>query len=202
MRYNELIESRSSACIVVDVQPEYTGINDGDELPWIDELMGFLNRQSGPILMFINAEDTGLTNDTKQDVMAYWADSGFTDWDRVTIVDKGYGYLRGWMDQGIDPRVIIRVIREMYSQGVSDSRELFGGDNSDDYVDKMGGLGVPEHILDDAISVEWTSISQLKRYGGGYIMGGGRSECLREVELLMSAFNIRAKRIEDFVYGD
>jgi len=32
MRYEELNEARSTPCIVVDVQPEYTGLNDGDEL--------------------------------------------------------------------------------------------------------------------------------------------------------------------------
>jgi hypothetical protein len=32
-------------------------------------------------------------------------------------------------------------------------------------------------------------------------MGGGRDECLREVELLMNAFNIKYKRIDSLVYG-
>jgi len=32
-------------------------------------------------------------------------------------------------------------------------------------------------------------------------VGGGRMECLREVELLMNAFNIKYKRIDHLVYG-
>lgn len=197
MRYNELFEKfdRNRPCIVVDVQPAYTG-----GLRWIDELMKFLNNQRGSILMFINAEDTGLTIDTREDVIEYWTDSGFTDWKRVEIVDKGYGFFRGWMDSGVDDGIIIRVIREMYRQGVTDSRELFGGEDSEDYVTDMKNLGVPEEVLVDPIIVEWTSISQLKKYDGGYIMGGGRNECLREVELLMNAFNIKYRRIERFVY--
>lgn len=203
MRAFELFEGRNTPCIVVDVQPEYTGLNDGSELYWIDDMMEFLNRQRGPILMFVNAEDQGLTGDTVQDVQLYWEDSGFDpeNWSRTEIVDKGFGYFRSWMDYGVDESTIIRVIRLMYKQKVTDSRELFGGEESDDYKSKMEELGVPLDILDDNISVEWTSVAQLKKFNGAYIMGGGRNECLREVELLMNAFNIKYKRINDFIYG-
>jgi len=89
MRYTQLEEGRNSKCIVVDVQPAYTGLMDGDELPWID----------------------------------------------------------------------------------------------------------------DNISIEWTSVAQLKRFNRAYLMGGGRNECLKEVSLLMNAFNIKYKLIEQFIYG-
>ncbi len=64
----------------------------------------------------------------------------------------------------------------------------------------MEALGIPKNLLDDALSVEWTSVGQLKKYSGAYIMGGAENECLREVELLMNAFNIKYKRIQEFVY--
>lgn len=51
------------------------------------------------------------------------------------------------------------------------------------------------------MSVGWTSVAQLKRFNGAYLVGGGRNECLREVELLMNAFNIKYKRIDSLVYG-
>jgi hypothetical protein len=154
-------------------------------------------------LAFVNAEDTGLTNDNIPDIKENWESAGFnTDrWNNTEIVDKGYGYFRGWMDQGVSDNAIIQAIRVMYQQKVTDSRELFGGDDSEHYVEQMAALGIPEEVLDDALSVEWTSVGQLKKYNGAYIMGGGRDECLREVELLMNAFNIKYKRVEDFVYG-
>lgn len=34
-----------------------------------------------------------------------------------------------------------------------------------------------------------------------WFMGGARDECLREVELLMNAFNIKYKEIGNFIYG-
>lgn len=211
MKYLDLLEGRTNKVIVVDVQPEYTGINDGSELPWIDELMTWLNKQ-GDILMFANAEDQGMTSDTIQDIKLYWEDSGFSPnkWQQTEIVDKGYGYLRSWMDyqnfhQGTgDDRLIVQTIREMYSQKVISSDQLFDEDAErlEEFIISLGVDGDDVHYyLEDPISVEWTSIGQLKRYSGAYLVGGGRDECLKEVALLMNAFNIRYRMVEDFIYG-
>ena len=108
------------------------------------------------------------------------------------------------MDQRVKPAVIIRVIREMYRQRVNDSRHLFGGEDDANYRERMEGLVGAldlEIFLTDPIFTEWTSIAQLKKFSGAYIVGGGRNECLREVELLMNAFNIPYKRIDTLVYG-
>ena len=202
----KLTEGKQTPCIVVDVQPEYSGVNDGDENPVFEHIIQFVNQQTGPVLMFVNAEDQGLTGDTVQDVKSYWEDSGFDpdNWHRVTIVDKGYGYLRSWMDQGIPARAMIKTIRTMYAQKVSDSRELFGGEDSDSYEPGFKQLLGPDYdpiMLDDPIYVNWISVAQLKRFEGSFMMGGGRHECLREVELIMNAFNIHFKRVNNLVYG-
>ena len=62
-------------------------------------------------------------------------------------------------------------------------------------------MGAIEEMNDDPMIVGWTSVAQLKRFNGAYIVGGGRNECLREIELLMNAFNIKYKRIDSLVYG-
>lgn len=214
MTSREIItETRSRPCIVVDVQPEYSGINDGDENPVFPEIINFVINQTGPVLMFVNAEDTGMTGDSIQDVKAYWEDtvrapdydnSEYDDldfgevinWSRFTIVDKGYGYFRAWMDLGVDPGTIIRVIRAMYQKKVTDSRDL-----DPEYLQQLVGAEWQDWMTHDPITVEWTSVAQLKRFQGAYIMGGGRNECLREVELLMNAFNISYKRMDSLVYG-
>ena len=219
-----LLEGLNTPVIVVDVQPAYSGIYDGDEDPVFEDIIRFVNRQKGPVLMFVNAEDAGMTDDTVADVRAYWEhtiqppqdeddwdednepqpQSPPINWSRFTIVDKGYGYLRPPMDRRVKPAVIIRVIREMYRQRVNDSRHLFGGEDDANYRERMEGLFGAldlEIFLTDPIFTEWTSIAQLKKFSGAYIVGGGRNECLREVELLMNAFNIPYKRIDTLVYG-
>jgi hypothetical protein len=208
-RFNEwLLEGRSYPCIVVDVQPEYCPMSDVCE-----KIISFVNKQTGPVLMFVNAEDSGLTSDTIDSIKLYWEeivtelsgdyeDESPVNWDRFEIVDKGYGYFRSWMDSGMDSRIIIATIRELYFQRKSDSRDLVFPDD----VKEMTPIQLEiqdaiEEMGDDPLIVNWISVGQLRKFNGAYIMGGGRDECLREVELLMNAFNIKYKRIDSLVYG-
>lgn len=203
MKAKEIYEGRNHPCIVVDVQPEYSGINDGDENPVFPEIISFVNAQTGPILMLVNAEDQGLSGDTINDIKMYWNESGFNEenWYRVKIINKGYGYLRSWMDQDVPYSTIIKTIRLMYQQKVTDSRQLefpAFNERTPEITDIMNTV---QAMDGDGISVEWLAVSLLKKFNNAYIMGGGRNECLREVELLMNAFNIHYKRIDSLVYG-
>lgn len=155
--------------------------------------------------MLVNARESGMSNDSILEIKYYWEEQGFnpSQWQRVTVVDKGYGYLRNWMDQGVSARTIIKTIRLMYQQRINDSRELFGGAESPDYqtsMEKLLGDEFDQDLLENSIVVNWISIAQLKKFNHCYLMGGYRDECLREVELIMNAFNIKYKRINDLVY--
>lgn len=212
MRSREIIgEGRNHPVIVVDVQPEYCGINDGEESTVCLDIVKFVTNQTGPVLFFVNAEGQGLSGDTVDGVRLYWDDTVREltgdyenerpiNWARFQIVDKGYGYLRSWMDHGIEPSVIISTIRELYQQRKSDSRELNFPPFNRRTPQQSLIMGAIEEMKDDPLTVNWTSVAQLKRFNGAYIVGGGRNECLREVELLMNAFNIRYRRIDSLVY--
>jgi hypothetical protein len=218
-----ITEGLAHPVICVDVQPEYSGMNDGDESAVFPEIINFVNKQTGPVLMFVNAEDQGLTGDSVASIKQYWNDTicpeeeRYTydeesdeqientncptiNWSRFTIADKGYGYLRSWMDHGIEPSTIIATIREMYAQKVSDTRELRFPPFNRRTTTQSLIMGAIEEMEDDPMTVGWTSVAQLKRFNGAYLVGGGRDECLREVELLMNAFNIKYKRIDSLVY--
>jgi len=222
MRYHELFEGKNTPCIVVDVQPQYTfsgafkpdepeyeewddetgepigePIVNGESRAFVKYMMQFLNKQKGPILALCNAEDQKMTDDTLANIKAYWEHEGFKNWHNITWIDKGYGYLREVMDRGIDEKLIIKTIREMYQQRVTDSRDLFDGDG-DQLVEFLGDEEAASAVM-DGMSVNWLSVTELKKHAG-YIMGGGREECLREVELLMSAFNLKHRQIEEFMY--
>ena len=220
---NFLDEGLAHPVIVVDVQPEYSGMNDSNESSVFPQIINFVNKQTGPVLMFVNAEDQGLSGDTIQDIKQYWDDTicpeeeRYThdeetddyietpncpkiNWQRFAIADKGYGYFRSWMDHGIEPATIVATIRELYQQKKSDSRELqFPAFNKRTPQQSLI-MGAMEEMEGDPISVNWTSVSQLKRFNGAYIVGGARDQCLREVELLMNAFNIKYKRIDSLIY--
>ncbi len=210
MRAHEILNekaSRGRPIIAVDIQPAYSGILDGAEDEAIEAAIQFVNDSRAPCLMFVNAEQDGLTSDTVEDIKMYWEDSGFEpeNWDRVEVYDKGYGYLRGWMDIGIQNKYIIATIREMYKQKVYDSRMLFGEDE-EKQLEWLRPIAEsintePEYMIDAPISVGWAAMDQLKRYNNSYLIGGGRNECLAEVAILMNAFNIKYKMIDELIYG-
>lgn len=212
-----LEESRTTGVIVVDVQPAYAQGSSRGNQKLFERIIQFVNKQTGPVLMFVNAEQDMMTDDTVDDIKAYWEDvirgeewdpedydDTPIDWSRFQIKDKGFGFFRSFIDRGVSDKTIIRLIRLMYQNRVNDSRDLFGGEHSDDYAVNFEQFVGPEFkrwMLDDGFTVQWTSVAQLKRFSGSYIVGGGRNECLKEVELLMNAFNIKYKRIDSMVYG-
>jgi hypothetical protein len=211
-----LAEGRSTSVIVVDVQPAYAQGASRSNQKLFERIIQFVNKQTGPVLMFVNAEDQGMSRDTVAEIKAYWEDvirgeewdpedydDTPIDWSRFQIKDKGFGFFRSFIDLGIEDKTIIRLIRLMYQNRVNDSRELFGGKDSANYATRFEQFIGPEFkpwMLSDGIYVNWTSVAQLKRFSGSYIVGGGKNECLKEVELLMSSFNIKAQRIESMVY--
>lgn len=208
MRASEILNekaSRGRPIVCVDVQPAYTFCDESAAR--FTDIIRFVNDSRAPCLMFVNAEDQGLTGDTIEDIKMYWEDSGFEpeNWGRVEINDKGYGYLRAWMDIGIEDKYIISVIREMYKQDVSDFRMLFDSDEGRilEYLQPVADSinTEPNTLLDDPLSVGWTAMDQLKRYNNCYLIGGSRNECLKEVALLMNAFNIKYKMINELIYN-
>lgn len=216
MRSTEfLIEGLNHPVIVVDVQPAYDN-------PINQKIINFVTKQTGPVLFFVNAQDTGTTSDHLSDIQQYWDERapGYQpeegedekgdyyykeatspiNWSRFEVVDKGYGYFRAWMDHGIEDSTIIATIRELYHQKVNDTRNLkFPPFNRRTPTQSLI-MGAIEEMDEDPLIVEWTSVAQLKRFSGSYLVGGAKNECLREVELLMNAFNIRYKRIDSLVY--
>ena len=210
MRAQEFInEGLNHPVICVDVQPEYDN-------PLNKKIIDFVVKQTGPVLFFVNAEDQGLSGDTVQSIKEYWNEAVCPEddrysydeetdeyienpncptinWNRFQVVDKGYGFFRSYMDQGVPDATIIKMIRYLYQHKLNDARNI----EYSDYVAIMGS----DELIDEAFSINWTSVAQLKRFSGAYIVGGGRNECLREVELLMNAFNIRYKRIDSLIYG-
>lgn len=199
MRANEILfESRQTPVIVVDIQPAYFDFRRNRDI-FIRAINFAAYTQTGPVLMYVNAEEHGLTSDTIDRVKEFW--NGFRrirqkiDWSRFSIVDKGYGYLRVWMDGGISPATIIRVIRYMYQHRVNNSSDI----PADIFEDLMGSEYDPMYYH-DGIYINWLNIAQLRKFNGAYIIGGGREECLREVTLIMNAFNIKYRMIDAMIY--
>lgn len=223
MKFEQFLEegySRGRPVVCVDVQPSYLPQENPDNVDYVVKVARFLAGQRGPIMMYVNADETGMTEDNvEHDIFPFWEEAfqanGLDFYDtlfsRAEWFDKGYGYLRGWMDYHISDRIIVQVVREMYRQKVSSSEELFGGDFDQlhAFIKQICGGGGRIHahcpttqpLHSDPIHVGWVAVNQLKRYNNCYLIGGGRTECLKELSLLMNAFNIKYTIIDDLVYG-
>ena len=77
MRASEfLTEGLNYPVIVVDVQPEYCGMNNVCQ-----KVVDFVTKQTGPVLMFVNAERDGMTDDTIDDVAYWWEEAAGLEYD-------------------------------------------------------------------------------------------------------------------------
>jgi hypothetical protein len=194
-----LKEKRSKNVIVVDVQPIY---EDGISFD-IDDLSTFLlnNRD---ILFFYNGVDT-IGGDSRDDIIYMFTDNYYdTDYSsdisdklesETTWIDKGYGFFRSWMDTGADIGFIQKAIKYMVINKVTDSRDIDPEDwyreFPDDFIDDY---------IDDPIYLPDIPLSELRMWNGSYLLGGGRDECLKEIQIYMNAFNIKYTLVEDFIY--
>ena len=106
------------------------------------------------------------------------------------------------MDQGVADGTMIEIMREMALRKVNDSRDIPFEELpkwvQQDINNQLGG-----HNWDnEGISLQdYVPIHLLKRLSPFYMMGGGRNECLREIELVCNAFNIKYKRVDSLIYG-
>jgi hypothetical protein len=100
-------------------------------------------------------EQDGLTPDTVDDCRIFWLESGMDEdvLDRVRVLDKGYGHLRGWMANGAADEAIVAVLRAMLSSGVHDSRDL--GEDAIRSEVGQSGEEFEDWMLDEPLSTGW-----------------------------------------------
>lgn len=199
-----LNEKRSRSIIVVDVQPMYENDIDFD----MEDFTEFLYKNKN-ILYFYNGPET-VGEDRKEDVVDWLMENiefddeyGEVDEDlyhkltrETKWVDKGYGFFRGWMDQGVDETTIKNAIKFMANKKVYDSRDI----EEEEWIEnfpKLDGI----YFEDPLIFPPEIRIDKLKKWSGSYLVGGGKNECLAEVKMVMDAFNIRYKIVNKFIYG-
>lgn len=216
MRFREIItEGASVNLLIVDVQPEYNNwcsnilpgvqqliekckarvvivYNDfggGDEMFDVQNYLGGVSEED----MYGNYNDeTDEYDEPEQTVLQQKLQ-------QATYYQKEFGFLRPFMDQAISDAVIIEVLREMYQRKVTDSRSMELDSMSERVQHEIDRAGIGWD--DEGIYLQdWLPITMLKQLSPFYMVGGGRNECLREIELICNAFNIRYTRINSLIY--
>jgi len=192
----KLEEARSDSVILVDFQPAYDTAGGYDSA--IAPAMDYINRKQPQVTAFYNGQDVGI-EDTSQEVMWHFIENGLNEdlTHLFTFKEKSYAWLRNWMDEGVDPAMIIKVVRYIVMNNLNDSREIedeawlkLVGEDFEYYDDREMHVYLPD-----------INIGDLKSLSGSLLGGGGQHECLKEMQLFMNAFNIKYKMVNDWIYG-
>lgn len=193
--YFLLERQRPLPLVCIDIQPSYDSFSKKIMSPFVS----FVNNHRGPIICFFNGEEVGV-EDTSQSVAEYYLENGMDEEkvDSIQWREKGYAFFRNWMDQGMERNNLIKAIRYMVMNRLSDSRDV----SLEDWEKVFGDSWeeVSSIVEGDSIYIPSVSLSELKSLGGCYLCGGHRDECLSEFRLLLETFNIPYKLISSLVY--
>lgn len=191
-----ITEARGDSIILVDFQEGYAHAGGYEEA--ITSAIDYINRKQPNVTAFYNGADVGF-DDQPEDIMWHYIENGLDEdlTHLFTFKEKSYAWLRNWMDEGVDDATTIKVIRYLVMHDINDSRDI----EDEDWLELVGE---DFRFYDDRemmIYIPDISIGNLKNLSGSLLGGGGRHECLRELELFMNAFNIKYKRVDDWIYG-
>lgn len=192
----QLVEARRNSIILVDFQPAYESAGGYDDA--IEQAIEYIEQNPGAtVTAFFNGSDVGI-EDTDQEVAWHYMEHGLDEeyLGNFRFREKTYAFLRNWMDMGVNPAAIIKVLRHMVVNKMNDSREM-----EPEELEQLMGNEWRDELYDDNIYLPDISLAELKSLSGSLIGGGGKSECLAELQLLMNAFNIKYKQVEDWTYG-
>ncbi|MEX3983739.1 hypothetical protein AB4Y45_32675 [Paraburkholderia sp. EG287A] len=180
----------NTSFVVVDVQPAYN--------TWCGSIarnvaLRINNTRKPTTIVWVGEDYTG---DKEEDVREYLHSMGARPGklDSCRFIEKTYGFFRGWMDNGVDDSIIVKVGAELMrtNQGSSDMLDLpalLGDDEADALPDG------------DSIYLPHFDDSSLRGFNAFETCGGGREECLAEFELYLSMLERPVTRLSHLVYG-
>lgn len=209
MRAKDFItEANRSSVILVDFQPAYQpgdGINQPrptatNYVEGLQSAMEYVNSKRPSVTAFFNGEEVG-SEDTQHSVAEHFVEYGLDPnmLGNIKFVEKTYAFLRNWMDHDyVDTATIITTLRYMVTNNINDSREI----DNEVFAQLVNNNEYLINEREDMIYLPYQiNLSKLKTLSGSLIGGGGQDECLKELTILMNAFNIKYKLVNDWIYG-
>lgn len=202
--FTERMGSGFRNLIVVDIQPLY---QEAAERKFsIEEFGDFLNSIKKNVLYFYNGPDTIGSDDSSNVIINWLIEHNYNleefDWDKVDFYDKGYSFFRDWMDAGVSDNGMLKALRYMYMNRKYDSRDI-PVEEWAKILPEADFEAIRESIEDEGLTI-WTpdiSIADLKNnWNNSLLCGGGMNECLKEIQILMNAFNISFRLVDRFIY--
>lgn len=202
--FEEFSPLKNKTLIVVDIQPAYQKGFNFKMRDFINFINKNINRFDSVIFLY-NGSDLGFPDESEYKLWLY--DYGLEEeyLDYIKFFEKGYAFIRNPIDYGIEDDLIILVLKYMWKNGITDSRDLTT-ENWDDIENIYGGeidiSEIREYLEENEDNIYITDLMEYldKIHGDILLTGGGRDECLKEVELVLDALGKKYKLYEKFVY--
>ena len=179
--------------INVDIQPEYEKWITFDMHKWVN----YINKisSSNHIVFLYNGKDTiGMIDEMSYKI--WLVELGFNE-DVIinaTFYDKGYNFFRPLMDKYIDEKQISRLVKFMMKNNIYDSRDIDEAKWKKYYNSEIRYLLVHDPIFIPDL------MDFIKKYKRITLLGGGKNECLKEVEIALTSLNIKYNLLTQFIY--
>ena len=164
--------------IVCDIQPMYE--------PYImfnisKFCKNYLNKVNKICYYYNGIEETGHGKDNKDDILNWLYDNGLSEnkIKDISFIDKGFGYLRDWMDSKVHHDLIIKTLKHLQKHNLNSSDDIEDICNFLPYK-PSGNISIPVFNLPD-----------VNIFNNAKLIGGAKDYCLKELELYFNAYNIK-----------
>lgn len=182
--------------INIDIQPSY--MND---YKFLEDWVKMINQcdSSERIIFMYNGDEYGYSENDYR----YWLWEIGVDEDTLEsamFYSKYYGFFRNPMDFGIEDYEIINLVKYMIEKGANDSRNL-GKDFWDGFIEKYGNKDIREYleIAEDCVYIP-DVMDFLRNYNNIVICGGGKFQCLKEIEIVLEILGKTYETYDEFIY--
>lgn len=192
--------SSVSTLMCCDIQPEYQDYLTFEPYEF-GEYVNSVGNSARVVFLYNGSDTLGMIT---QNEYYYWLlETCEIDEDilnRAVFFDKGYAFFRFAMDETqMSREEVVELIRYMIENNINDSQDI---DFSEVYDEDNTILSIAKEYFEDAYdSIYITDIIDfLSNYNNITLIGGGRDECLEEVELALLALNKNYTLNNNFVY--
>jgi len=194
MRYLKTYESMSyDYVLVVDIQPGHEEWIDFD----IEEFCGWLNALDESIIYLFNGPEFGYEDENE--IKMWLIDHGL-DEDlaySISFYEKNYAFFRDYMDNGVSDEDVVKVGKYLIENDVRDTRQIPDKDKNKFNISRKYFTDGYSMYIPDLYDFLTNFIDKNSR---PLLVGGGRDECLKEVELMLQMMDVDYELEDDYVY--
>lgn len=188
---------KAKTLYVIDVQRTYKDYITFD----LKDFYNYLKKYDGNIVFFYNDfEDVGFDSEVTDMFIEEYdyneADDIYSFFNNIERYQKDFAFLRDMMDQYEDVDDWIEVLRYMIKNDFNDSRDF----NLKDIKDLDYNKDVDSLLEDGGINSPYCGYEPFDLYDDILICGGGRYECLAEVEIVLDALGKTYTENNQFIY--